>query len=49
MIKENQHTLGDSPSRTEQNPNGGEFVLSWMSTSHATITDENGKEICGLD
>ena len=49
MIKENQHTLGHILSGTEQNQNGGEFVLSWMSTSHANITDENGEEKCGLD
>ena len=28
MIKENQHTLGHILSGTEQNQNGGEFVLS---------------------
>ena len=49
MTKENQHTLGHILSRTEQNQNGEEFVLSWMSTSHANITDENGEERCRLD
>ena len=49
MIKENPHTLGHILSGREQNQNGGEFVLSWMSTSHANIADENGEEKCGLD
>ena len=38
MIKEIKYTLGHILSGTEQNQNGRELVLSWMSTSHANIT-----------
>lgn len=48
MIKENKHTLGYILIGEEQNKMA-ENSFSWMSTRHANITDENGKERCELD
>ena len=48
MIKENKHTLGYILIGKEQNQMA-ENLLSWMSTSHTNITDENGEERRVLD